>query len=78
MDFAISANLRVKLKESKKRDRYLDLARELKKTMKHEVTMIPIVIYARYSHRRIGTGTGELGNKRTSGERPNDSSIKIG
>ena len=36
MDFAISADHRIKLKESKKRDKYLDFARELKKTMEHE------------------------------------------
>ena len=33
---------------------------------------------ARYSHQRVGTGNGGLGNKRTSGEHPNDSFIKIG
>ena len=31
----------------------------------------------RYSHRRIDKGTGGHGNKRTSGEHPNDSIIKI-
>ena len=36
VDFAVPANHRVKLKESKKRGKYQDLARELKKTMKHE------------------------------------------
>ena len=30
MDFAIPADYRVKLKEGKKKDKYLDLARELK------------------------------------------------
>ena len=33
MDFAVSADHRVKLKESEKKDKYLDLARELKKTI---------------------------------------------
>ena len=36
MDFAILADYRVKLKESKKRAKYLDLVRELKKTVEHE------------------------------------------
>ena len=31
-----------------------------------------------YSHQRIGTGTGGRGNKRTGGDHPNDSIIKIG
>ena len=36
MDFAISADRMVKMKESEKRDKYLDLARELKKRMEQE------------------------------------------
>ena len=32
---------------------------------------------AGYTHQRIGTGTGGLGNKRTSGDHPNDSIKKI-
>ena len=31
MDFAISADHRAKLKESEKKDKYLDLSRDLKK-----------------------------------------------
>ncbi len=45
-DFAIPADNRVKLKESEKRDKYLDLARELKKLGNMKVKMIPIVISA--------------------------------
>ena len=36
VDFAVPADHKVRLKESEKRDKYLDLAREQKKTMKHE------------------------------------------
>ena len=36
VDFAVPADHRIKLKECEKRDKYLDLARELKKTMEHE------------------------------------------
>ena len=36
VNFAVLANHRVKLKESEKRNKYLDLARELKKTMRLE------------------------------------------
>ena len=43
VDFAIPADQRITLKESEKKDKYLDLARELKETM---VTIIPIVIGA--------------------------------
>ena len=43
VNFAVQANHRVKLKESNKRDKYWDLARELKKLRKVKVTVIPIV-----------------------------------
>ena len=43
MNFAIPADHWVKLKESKKRDKYQDLARELKKLWNVKVTVIPIV-----------------------------------
>ena len=33
MDFAVSANHKVKLKEIKKRDKYVNLAREQKKNL---------------------------------------------
>ena len=36
VDFAVLADHRIKLKESEKRDKYVDLAWELKKTMEHE------------------------------------------
>ena len=36
VDFAVQADHRIKLKECEKRDKYLDLARELKKTMEHK------------------------------------------
>ena len=44
MDFAILADHRIKLKESEKRDNYLDLARELKRFRNMKVTVIPIKI----------------------------------
>ena len=46
VDFAVSADNRVKLKECEKRDKYQDLARELKKQWNVKVTIIPIVIGA--------------------------------
>ena len=44
MNFDVPADHRVKSKESEKRDKYLDLARELKKLWNMKVTLIPIVI----------------------------------
>ena len=46
MDFAVSADHRIKLKESERKDKYLDLARELKKLWNMKVTIIPIVFGA--------------------------------
>ena len=46
VDLAVPADHRIKLKECEKRDKYLDLARELKKLWNMKVTIIPIVIGA--------------------------------
>ena len=44
VDFAVPADHRINLKESEKKDKYLDLARELKKLWNMNVTIIPIEI----------------------------------
>ena len=44
VDFAILDDHRIKLKECEKKDKYLDLARELKKLWNMKVTIVPIVI----------------------------------
>ena len=46
MGFAVSTDHWIKLKESEKKDKYLDLARDLKKLWNIKVTVIPIVIGA--------------------------------
>ena len=46
MDFAFQGDHRVKIKESIKKNKYLDLARELRKLWNMMVTVIPIVIDA--------------------------------
>ena len=46
VDFAVPAGQRIKLKECEKKDKYLDLARELKKLWNMKVTIISIVIGA--------------------------------
>ena len=46
VDFAVSADHRIKLKECEKKNKYLDLARKLKKLWNMQVTIIPIVIGA--------------------------------
>ena len=73
VDFAVLAGHRIKLKECEKKDKYLDLARELKKLWNMQVTIIPIVNGA------FGTVTkGLLKVLETSGDHPNYSIIENG
>ena len=46
VDFAVPADHIINLKECQKKDKYLDLPRELKKQWKLKVTIVPIVIGA--------------------------------
>ena len=46
MDFADPADQRIKLKETEKKDKCFDLARELKKLWNMKATIIPIMIGA--------------------------------
>ena len=46
VDFAFPADHKIKLKEWEKKDKLLDLPRELKKPWNMQVTIIPIVIGA--------------------------------
>ena len=46
VDFAVPTDHRTKLKECEKKDKYIDLARELKKLWNMKVTIVPIVIRA--------------------------------
>ena len=77
VDLAVLAEQRIELKECEKRDKYLDLARKLKKPWNMKVTIIPIVIGTLGSQQRIGTKTGGLGNKGIVGYCPNDNFVEI-
>ena len=46
VDFAVPADHRIKLKKCEKKDKYIDLASELKKLWNMKVTIVPIVIGA--------------------------------
>ena len=59
VEFAVSADHRINLKESEKKDKYLDLARELKKNVEHESDNYTNCDWCFwYSHQRILKGTG--------------------
>ena len=79
VDFPVLADHRIKLKEREKKDKHLDLARELKKNWDMKVAIVPIVIGT------FGTvtkgllkGLEDSGSWRTSGDHPNDSIIEDG
>ena len=66
VDFAVSEDLRLKLKEWEKKDRYPDLARELKKLWNMLMTIIPIVIGAFGTVTKVllkGLGELEVGGR---------------
>ena len=46
VDFAVPTDHIINLKESEKKDKYLDLARELKKLWNMKVTIVPVMICA--------------------------------
>ena len=71
-DFAVPADNGIKLIESEKKNKYMDLAWELKKTMEHEgddCTNRDWCFW--YRHRKSIKGTGGLEKKKTSGNHPN-------
>ena len=72
-DFDVPADHRIKLKESEKKDGYLDLAREWKKLRNMKVTIVPIVIDA---FSTVSKGLLKWrGGRRTSGDHPNNKNI---
>ena len=75
-NFTVPADNKVKIKESKKNNEYLDLAREQKK-MEHEGDEVIICSWCSGNNpQRTGKGTGRLGNKRTRKYHPDYSIIK--
>ena len=78
VDFAVPADHRINLKESEKKDKYLDLARELKKLWNMKVTIVPIVIGALGTATKFIKGPGGLGSWRTGRDYPNDSIAEDG
>ena len=79
VDFAVSADHRVKLRESDEKDKYLDLSRKMKKLSNMKVTVIPVVLGLLGTvTKRISTEIGGLRNKKSGGGHQNYNFIKIG
>ena len=66
-------------KKREKKDKYLDVAKELKKKMEHEGDDYTNPDWCiRYSKKRIIEGTEGLGSWRTSGDHPNYTIVENG
>ena len=71
LNIAVPADHKIKFKENEKKKKYVDLARELKKSVEREkdnYTNRDRCFW--YSHQNIIKGAGGVGNKRTSGDHP--------
>ena len=76
MAFVVPADNKVKVKESEKRDKYKDFARELKNLSESDGDA-SCNWCAWYCHQKIGTKTGGLEYKRTNAEQVNDNIFEI-
>ena len=72
VDFVVPADHLIKLKKSEKRDKNVDIASKLKKTVEHSARDTNCNWCAHYSHQMIDTRTGSDGNKKTSRDHPNN------
>ena len=78
MAFTLPVDNRVRLKELKKRDKYPDLAKELKKILLNQkFTIIPNVIGSKGTVTKGLEHTERFGNNRTSGDCPKYSIVEI-
>ena len=65
MNFAFPANHWVKIKESKKKNKYLNLAKELKKLWSMKVTVMPMLVgMSAIVLKGIGKETGRNRNQK--------------
>ena len=78
IDFAVPVEHRIKLKECEKRDKYLDLPRELKNygIWRWQLYQLWLVLW--HGCKRIIKGPGRFGSWRPSGDHPNNSIIENG
>ena len=73
------ADLRVKTKESEKIDKYLELARELKKLWNMKAPVVSVVAGAlEMDPKDSAKGTRRIGNQRKNCDYPDHSIVEIG
>ena len=79
MDFAVTADQRLKMKESEKIGEYLDLARELTKQWNMMVYGYTNTSWSTWNGPQgLGKETGKIGNQRKNRSHTDDSTGKIG
>ena len=80
MDFSVPADRRVKIKEGEKRDKYLDVAREIKiKAVKHEGDGDTDYNWSTWKGPTLlGEKPGGIGNQRKNRDHSDYSIVKIG
>ena len=82
VNLAVQVDYRVKLKEIEKKDKYPDFAWELEKKKQKQIVEHESDGHTNcrwcswYSHQRIVTMAGRLGNKRTCGDNPNNRTVE--
>ena len=78
-DDAVCQDDRLKIKVNEKRNKYLDLVRELKKAIKHDRNGDTRCNWCAWNDpQKFGKWVEKLGNKRTNKDHPNHSIAKIG
>ena len=77
LNFALLTDHSIKLKESEKKDKYPDLARQLKILEHKRDSHTNCYWWSWYSHQKIDKGSGGIGNKKTNGNHPNYNIDKI-
>ena len=75
MGFAVRLDNRVKIKEKKERDKYLDFVRELRKLCNTKVTVILVVIG---KLGKSGKEAERVGNRMTNRNHPDFIIVEIG
>ena len=78
VDFAILADRKVKIKESEKRDKYLDLTRELRKLWNMRVRWRQLSFVCLEQSIKAWKGDRRVVNRKTSRDHPRHIIIKIG
>ena len=77
MDFAVPMNYRDKIQENERKEKYLNLAGELKKLLSMKMTVTPVVV-GTLSPKDSKKKSGGIRNQRKNRDHPDHSIVEIG